>query len=435
MERNGKDLQIYRSNLVTSPAMGELQCLEHAYVIVKGGVILEVCPVLPAEYAGAEVTDFGDGILIPAFSDLHIHASQFTERGVGMDCLLFDWLNTYTFPQESGFASLPYAETVYRQVIRELLRHGTMHASFFTTIHYEACDLFFRLLKESGMYAFTGKVNMDRNSPDFLIEDTAKSIRETDRFIAEHLGDSHVKPILTPRFAPTCSEELLKGLAEIGKRRKVGLQTHLVESIAEASWTKELFPGYATDGDIYERLGFLDNGPVIFAHVIFPEERDLEILKKHGCMSVHCPDSTANITAGIMPLSDLAGEGIGISLGSDIGGGHGTGIYRQVARAVQLSKLKEFYESGYKRITFADAFHLATAAGGSVFGNVGQLREGYQFNALLIDGLEDDGGNHTILELLERFCYIGDDRNIVRRYLDGKLLQRVTENPPSDPLS
>ncbi len=422
------EVKVYRSNLATAPAMGELTCLEHVFTVVQNGVIEGIYPELPANYKGIPVTDFGNGILIPAFSDLHIHASQFTERGVGMDCLLFDWLNNYTFPQEAGFASLTYAEKIYPQVIRELLRHGTMHASFFTTIHYDACGLFFDLLKKSGLYAFTGKVNMDRNSPDYLIEDTEESIRETDRFIAEHMGDSHVKPILTPRFAPTCSEKLLKGLAEIGKRRQVGLQTHLVESRAESAWTKELFPAYRTDGDIYEKLGFLDNGPVIFAHVIFPEETDLEILKRHGCMSVHCPDATTNITAGIMPVSSLAAEGLPVSLGSDIGGGHGVAVYRQVGRAVQLSKMKEFYESDYKRITFADAFYMATAAGGSVFGKVGQLAEGYQFNALVIDGIEDKGLEgtdeaHTVPELLERFCYIGDDRNIAARFLDGKLLE------------
>ena len=270
MGKKEKDTQVYRTNLVTAPEPGKLECFERSFVAVSDGVIEGIYPELPAKYAGIRVEDFESGIMIPAFSDLHIHASQFTERGVGMDCLLFDWLNSYTFPQEAGFASLSYAEKIYPQVIRELLRHGTMHAAFFTTIHYDACDLFFRLLKESGMYAYTGKINMDMNSPDFLTEDTEESIRETDRFIAEHDGDSHVKPILIPRFAPTCSEALLKGLAEIGKRRHVGIHTHLVESRAEAAWTKELSPGYLTDGDIYEQLGLLENGPSIFADVIFP---------------------------------------------------------------------------------------------------------------------------------------------------------------------
>ncbi len=419
------NIEIYHGSMATSPAMGELVCRENIYVAVENGVIEGIYEEFPAKFKGIPVTELGSGILIPAFSDLHIHASQFTERGVGMDCLLFDWLNNYTFPQEAGFASEEYAEKIYPQVIRELLRHGTMHASFFTTIHYDACDLFFRLLQKSGMYAFTGKVNMDMNAPDYLTEDTETSLRETDRFAAEHSGDSHVKPILTPRFAPTCSEALLKGMAEIGKRRQIGLQTHLVESRAESAWTKELFPQYRTDGDIYERLGFLDNGPVIFAHVIFPERTDIEILKRHGCMSVHCPDATTNITAGIMPVSGLCAEGLSVSLGSDIGGGHGAAVYRQAGRAVQLSKMKEFYEPDYHRITFADAFYMATAAGGSVFGKMGQLREGYRFNALVIDGLEDGGlagtdAAHSVPELLERFCYVGDDRNIVRRFLDGK---------------
>jgi guanine deaminase len=259
------------------------------------------------------------------------------------------------------------------------------------------------------------------NAPDYLIETAEESVRETERFAVEHQGDSHVKAILTPRFAPTCSEQLLKGLADIGKRYHLGLQTPLVESRAEASWTKELLPADQTDGDLYEKLGLLDNGPVIFAHVIFPEERDLEVLKKHSCMTVHCPDATCNITAGIMPVKSLAEDSINICLGSDIGGGHGAGIYRQAARAVQLSKMKEFYEEGHRRVPFAQAFYMATASGGSVFGNVGQLKAGYQFNALVIDGLEDEGAHHSIPELVERFFYFGDDRNIKARYLDGVL--------------
>jgi len=199
------------------------------------------------------------------------------------------------------------------------------------------------------------------------------------------------------------------------------MQTHLVESREQVAYTMSLFPGYKSDAEIYQRTGLMENLSIL-AHVIFPTENDLDIIKQTNSVCVHCPDATANITAGIMPLVWLADQGIEIALGSDVGGGHGIPIYRQIARAIQLSKLKQFYEPEQQRVTLARAFYHATKAGGSVFGNVGSLEEGYRFNALVLDGLEDDGYTLTPFERFERFCYNGDDRNISERYISGKRL-------------
>ena len=128
---------------------------------------------------------------------------------------------------------------------------------------------------------------------------------------------------------------------------------------------------------------------------------------------------------GIMPLQHMEAEGLKIAMGTDIAGGHGIGIYRQVARAVQLSKLKEFYEpQESKTITITQAFYHATKESGSVFGKVGSFEKGYAFNALVIDNMEDPWTKMTAEEKLERFCYIGDDRNIKARYIDGELLEQ-----------
>ena len=417
-------MKVYKTNIITSKNYEELSVYENAYIVEKNGLIEYVGEVLPLEYKNEEIIDYKDLIMIPAFSDLHIHASQYVERGVGMDSLLFDWLNNYTFPQEAGFKDVEYARKIYPQLIRDLLRNGTFHAAFFTTIHYDSCDLFFKMLGESGMYAYSGKINMDSNSPDYYVEDTKQSIIDTERFIDEHLNVyPKVKPIVIPRFAPTCSDELLKGLGKIVKKYNVGLHTHLVESKAEAAWSKELFPQYLSDGDIYEQTGLMESdGPKIFAHVIFPSEVEENLLKKYGAVSVHCPDSTTNVTAGIMPVSNMHSKDLKIALGSDIGGGHFAGIYRQIARSVQLSKMKEFYEEDYKRITFKNAFYMATVEGGKVFGKIGKIEKGYKMNCLLIDNMQDEGYAIKLEEALERFCYAGDDRNIKARFIDGKLI-------------
>lgn len=413
---------IYKGTVIYTDTPDKLTVIRNARVAVNNGIIEGVFEdAIPDKYKEIKVTDFGDALIIPAFSDLHIHAPQFVERGVGMDCLLFDWLNNYTFPQESRFKDTEYASTIYAQLIYEFLKHGTFHTALFTTIHYDSCDLLFRMLMESGMYAYSGKINMDMNSPEYYVEETGKSLEDTERFIIEHkdLSD-HVKPIIIPRFAPTCSRELLQGLGKLAEKYDLGLHTHLVESKAEAAWSKELFPDCASDGEIYEKLGLLKGkGPKLFAHVIFPTETEERILKQYDCISIHCPDSTSNITAGIMPSSTMMNNGFKIALGSDIGGGHFMGMYRQIARSVQISKMKEFYEPDYKRLVLSQAFYMATVTGGSVFGKIGKIKPGYTFNALVLDNIQDEGYLLTPEECLERFCYAGDDRNITYRFING----------------
>lgn len=415
--------QIFHGDIVFAEIPERLSVQENSYLVTENGLVNGIYSKIPEKYEAIPITDYGRALIIPAFSDLHIHASQFLQRGTGTDALLFDWLNNYTFVQEANFSDIKYAKVVYDAAIHEMIRQGTFHASLFTTIHYDASDYLFRAAEKAGMYAYVGKVNMDQNSPEYLCESTEESLLETERFIAEHQSAGRVRTILTPRFAPTCSEKLIMGLGKIADKYACGIQTHLCESKAEVQSALELFPDYQSDAEIYERAGLLEHGPSIFAHFIFPSERDIEILQKAKSVTVHCPDATTNVTAGIMPVAALKTRGINISLGSDIGAGQSTAVYRQVARAVQLSKLKEFYEpEGNRRITFEEAFYMATSAGGSAFGKIGSFKPGYHFNALVLDGLEDKGFFMNPQERLERFCYAGDDRNIIARYIDGRMV-------------
>ena len=416
-------MHLYHGDIIYSENRETLKIFEDSYIAVENGLVEGIYPQIPDQFAGAEVTDYGRGLIIPAFSDLHVHASQFLQRGIGMDLLLNDWLNTYTFPQESHFADMDYAESVYEAYVNDMIRHGTFHACIFATIHRPATNLLFKKLEEKGLRALVGKVNMDFQSPPYLCETTEESLRETEIFLEEHSGGTFVKPILTPRFAPTCSRELIWGLGKLGKKYQVGIQTHIVESRWEAAESLRLFPDCRSDSEIYEKAGLLGNGPSIFAHVIFPNEDDIRVMKEYDCTPVQCPDSTNNIIAGIMAVDRLQEEGLRVTLGCDIGGGQQNGIYRQCAASIKLSKLKEFYEPELgKTIDIANTFYMATKAGGEVFGNVGTFDPGFVFDALVVDNIEDEGHPMTPAQRLERFCYAGDDRNITARYLNGALL-------------
>lgn len=414
-------MEIYHGDIVFSASWDRLCVYEDSYILVENGIIKQVCDVLPESYRGCDIKDYGRGLIIPAFSDLHIHAPQYLQRGTAMDLLLSDWLNQYTFPQESRFADPNHADRVYELLVRDMVKNGTFHASVFGTIHRTGTDILVQKMRKYGMYAYVGKVNMDCSSPEYLCETTEESLRETERFLYDHSGDAKIKPILTPRFAPTCSEKLMYGLGKLAKKYQAGLQTHLVESRWEAQEALRLYPVYSCDAEIYERAGLMDHGPTIFAHVIFPTDADRRILLRHGSFSVHCPDATNNVIAGIMPTAYLHDEGIRLSLGSDVAGGHHVAVYKQIARAIQLSKLKEFYEPENNRsITLENAFFMATKMGGTAFDRVGSLEPGYRFNALVIDHVEDDGFPMNPVKRLERFCYSGDDRNIIARFIDGR---------------
>ena len=422
-----KEVQIFHGDIVYAPSPDKLAVHENSFIAVKNGTVSGIYDKLPRDLECVPVTDYGRRLIIPAFSDLHVHGSQFVQRGIGMNCLLQDWLNNYTFPQEAMFADPAYGALCYDAFVEDMIRHGTFHANVFTTIHRPSTEYLFRAMEKRGMYGFVGKVNMDCNAPDYLRENTDESVRETEIFLDAHPCSGKVRPILVPRFAPVCSEALLKGLGNLAKKYQCGVHTHLVESRWEASAALACFPGCESDAQIYERMGLLGHGPSVFAHVIFPTGQDKEIIRRYNSMTVHCPDATTNVIAGIMPLKKLEKEGIRIALGTDIGAGQSAAVYRQVARAVQLSKLKEFYEPEEgETITLTQAFYHATKQGGELFGNVGSLEEGYRFNALVIENMEDPWSPLSAAERLERFCYTGDDRQIADRFIDGVKLEKIS---------
>ena len=414
-------MRIYHANIVYSKNRNEFAVHKDSYIAVENGIVEGIYEKLPEKYAGAPLTDYGSGVMIPAFSDLHVHAPQYPQRGLGMDLLLADWLNTYTFPQEARYADPEYAKAVYEAFLKSLIENGTFHACVYGTIHREATSGLLEKMEELKLRAYVGKVNMDIQSPEYLCETTEESLRETEIFLETYAGNQYAKPIITPRFAPTCSFELLKGLGKLGKKYQTGMQTHLVESRWEAAESVRLNPECSCDTQIYEKAGLLENGPVIAAHFIFPSDEDIRLLKKCGGYAVQCPDATVNVIAGIMQTASLADAGVRLALGSDIAGGHLPGIYTQASRSVQLSKLKAFYEPEANRaIPFENAFFMATKEGGALFGKVGSLEPGYEFDALVIRDFSDPFREIRPEETVERFCYTGNPTDILAGFIHGK---------------
>ena len=416
-------MELYHGSIVYAPNGEKLAEHTDSYLAVSDGVVEGIYPTLPERLRGASVRELGENVLIPAFSDLHVHAPQYPQRGLATDELLPEWLARHTFPLEARFADMEFARAVYDAFTDDLIAHGTLHAVVFGTVHPAATGYLLSRFESLGLDAYVGKVNMDASSPDDLRETTESSLRETETFLERYGANRFARPILTPRFVPTCSRELLFGLGALGRKYGVGMQTHLVESLWEAAEARRRFPHCSCDTAIYERAGLLDGACVVGAHFIFPSEEDIHILLRHNGFAVQCPDATVSVIAGIMRAGALADRGVRLALGTDLGAGHNLGVYSQVGRAVQLSKLKAFYEpDGNRAISFAQAFYMATRGGGSLFGKVGALEPGYRFDALRLGGLADAYENLSPVQIVERFCYLGDKSHIRARYLAGRRL-------------
>lgn len=238
-EKEGLQMRIFHADLVYSGSRDQLISRRSCYIAVENGTVEGIYGELPEKYSGVPLTDYGSSVILPAFSDLHVHAPQYPQRGLGMDLLLKDWLDTYTFPQEARYADPEYAAAVYEAFLRSLIDNGTFHACVFGTIHREATSYLLERMESLKLRSFVGKVNMDIQSPDFLRETTEDSLRGTEAFLEQYSANRYAKPVITPRFAPTCSFALLKGL---GRKYHAGMQTHLVESHWESSEAVRLNP-------------------------------------------------------------------------------------------------------------------------------------------------------------------------------------------------
>ncbi|MBQ7449379.1 MAG: guanine deaminase [Paludibacteraceae bacterium] len=414
-------MKIYKAHILFTKEKDHFEVLENGYILVDKGVVVDVCQSLPEQYKSVEVVDFGDKLLIPAMNDMHVHAPQYRNQGIAMDLELLPWLDNYTFPEESKYKDVSYAKRMYSRFVRDLWRVGTMRTVAFATLHRESTRLLMQLFQKAGMGAMVGKVDMNRNSPDTLTETVEDAVAANEALIAEfNQPDALVRPIITPRFVPSCTPQMLRACGELARKYNLPVQSHLSENRGEIAWVKELEPESKHYGDAYNRYGLFGQTPTIMAHCVWTEGDELEMMKQNGVMVAHCPTSNFNLSSGMAPIRTFLNEGIKVGLGSDISGGHELSIFKMMVYAIQVSKMQYCADKSKPFLTLPEAFWIATKSAGSFFGKVGSFEKGYEFDALVIDDHELNHDHYSLLHRLERFIYIGDDRQIAHRFCRGK---------------
>ena len=413
---------VFKGDIVFTSNKDKFETYEDSYIVVEKGKVVGIYKDLEEEHRGYPLKDYSGKMIIPGFVDLHLHAPQYPNIGLGLDKELIPWLNTYTFLEEKKYEDMEYAKDVYSKLIKDLWRVGTTRAVVFSSIHKESTKLLMDMFINSGLGAYVGKVNMDRNTIPELTEETQRSILETEEIILEYSDKSSlVKPIITPRFVPTCSAELMKGLGDLAINYGVPVQSHLSENTSEVEWVSELhqeLPNYASVYDEYKLFGQTNT---IMAHCIYNTDDEISLMANNSVFAAHCPYSNLNLSSGIMPVRKFLDNGVPVGLGSDISGGNSLSISKVMAAAVQVSKMKWLEtDKKLKALTSSEVFFLGTKGGGTFFGKVGSFEEDYEFDALIIDDSNLVNINKLSLdERIQRFIYAGDDRNIVARYVKG----------------
>ena len=414
---------VYKAHILYTKEKSHFEVLENGYVAVDTeGRVAGVASNLAGLNCGdAKVVDFGNKLLIPAMNDMHVHAPQVHNQGVAMDLELLPWLQNYTFPEESKYADVEYAERMYRRFLHTQWLFGTMRSVVFGTVHTESTRKLMHLYQETGMGALVGKVAMNRNCPDTLSEDVEAAVAGNESLIAEfNRPGARVRPIITPRFVPSCTPELLKACGELAAKYQLPVQSHLSENTSEIAWVAELEPDSENYGDAYNRYGLFGQTPTIMAHCVWTHGKELELMKRNGVMVAHCPTSNFNIASGMAPIRTFLDEGLRVGLGSDISGGHDLNMFRMLVYAIQVSKMQ--YQQNHDKafLTLPEIFWIATKSAGSFFGKVGSFEPGYDFDALVIDDDILYPDEYSLIHRLERFIYLGDDRQIVHRFCRGR---------------
>ena len=381
-----------RASAFHTPERGRLEVLPDALIRVSAAGVIEAVEAAGDALPDGPVITLPQGqYLLPGMVDLHVHAPQWPQLGRALDVPLEEWLQQHTFPLEARYADLAFAQAVYSELIDTLLAHGTTCAAYFGTIHLEATALLAQICLEKGQRALVGKVAMDApgECPDYYRDANANAATTGTSQLIERiaamqpLGNPLVLPAITPRFLPSCTEELLGKLGALVRERVLQIQTHCAESAWEVAHGRARFGD--TDVAVLDGFGLLQPHTLL-AHGNFLSGPDRARIGERGAAIAHCPLSNAYFAGRILPAGDLLAEGLHIGLGTDISGGHSPSLLDSARFAVTASRMLAAQEEGAAAIGVVEAFWMATAGGGEALGlPIGVLRPRFELDAIVID--------------------------------------------------
>jgi guanine deaminase len=356
-------------------------CIERGVLVVLHNKIVDRAEVSDLDRLISKYSIAGENVhqlsstqfLMPGLIDTHIHAPQFPNAGLALDLPLLDWLEKYTFPTEAKFSDTVYANEVYNRCVKTTLSSGTTSAVYFASIHRDSSILLAKICQDLGQRAFVGKVCMDRNSPEYYCETTNQSLKDTQEFVSQiaDMKSELIKAVITPRFVPSCTPELMSELGELAQKKNLHIQTHISENLKEIEWVKSLEPSCESYTQVYEKAGLLCERTIL-AHGVHLGDAELNTIRQTKAGISHCPNSNFSLKSGVCDVRRLKQFGVKVGLGTDCAGGYSPSLLNAMrlsilaSNAVKVNKTDE--EDDYKPLTYADAVYLATKGGAVLLG-------------------------------------------------------------------
>lgn len=397
-------LVVSEGKIVEAGAYGKLRCL----------------------YPEIPVVDYTGKLLMPGFIDTHIHFPQSEMMGMYGKQLL-DWLNDYTFPAEEAFASHQHALEVARFFIRELLKSGTTTCMAYATVHSESVTALFSVASAYNMRILAGKVLMNRNAPEQLLDTVSQGDADCRRLIETWHGKGRNQYVITPRFAITSTIEQMKRAALLHREYPdTYIQTHLSENQGEIESVLSLCPGHSDYLEIYERCGLLTDRTV-FGHCIHLSEKECERLSSAGAIIAHCPTSNFFLGSGLFDMQQANKYALQTTLGTDVGGGTSFSLLQTMAESYKAQQLR-----GYSMSVFESLYKctLGSARALKLEDRIGSFQPGREADFIVVDYASTSAQQlrkehltrihrWNIENKLFGLQTLGDDRAIVATYLMG----------------
>jgi guanine deaminase len=411
---------------LTDPAKA-LRTETDGIVIYRDGLVEAVGPagqLLTTIPRGVAVTDYSGCLIAPGFIDTHVHYVQ-TGMVASYGTQLLDWLDRYAFPAEIAFQDAAHAAAMARVFCDELLRNGTTSALVFCATYPQSVDALFAESEKRGMRIIAGKVLMDRNAPDALLDTAQRGYDDSKALIARWHGHERSLYAITPRFAGTSTPAQLDAAGSLWREHPdVFVQTHIAENHAEIAWTAKLFPEAKNYLDVYDRHGLIGRRAVL-AHGVHLGEDELCRCHDSKTALAHCPTSNLFLGSGLFRIGAAKDprRPIEVGLGTDIGGGTSFSLLATMGAAYQIAQLNG------RSLSAIEAFYLATLGGARALAledRIGTIAPGREADLVVLDpGATPllklrNARAESVEDLLFALMMLGDDRAVRATYVAGQ---------------
>lgn len=438
-------IKALRGFLIDAPSPGKLRAVRDGAILIESGKILDAGEFerisnLP-EAQGVIWQHSPECILIPGLIDTHTHLPQYPAVGREEPALL-PWLERHIFPLERNFTPKVAAEQA-PAFFQELARQGTTCASIYTTIFEDSCNACFEAAESFGIRAILGKVMMDRLTYGSLPTDKILSIslEETRRLAKKWHGfdGGRLEYAVSPRFAISCTAELMRGAADIAREVGCYVQTHLSENPDEVRQVRELFPNSPSYTAVYDECGLLTE-KTILGHCVHLSDAEIGLLAERGSIVAHCPTANLFLRSGLLPYAKLKATGVRLTLGTDVAAGSDLNLWRVMRSAIETQIARSFSDPDTVIPSSSEVFYHATLGAATALGKshlLGTFDPGKEADFVVLDlAAIHPRGRHpnlnadlTAEQILSLFVYRGGPEATRETWVCGRPI--YTAPPPA----